>query len=621
MRDSPIQTELGTRRLKLLLDNQEHALEIREVALKNSHRLVTLIGAAALIWIFAGFSADAADKIKVNEKKSAATVGINERGGRSLDNQGGPDGFGYKWVDNLTGDTATYSWIELRGDPAATWLDFSDDPDDAVLPATIGFEFPIYGMTFSTVHVSTNGNLQFTTTDEAFSANCLPDPIINGPMICAYWDDLHLDNGGYDPGGTITVAYRNFGDHFVVEWDSVGNAFGINTIYKFEAILWTDGRIKLQYAQVEPGVNVGFETVGIQAGSSGPALQYVCYDAGHQPTANLAIWIYQCNTGTVTGFVRDGQGQPISLATVHLAPFSIATTTDFSGSYAFPMACVGTYSMTASRAGYLDGVVNNVVVASGQTTHADFTLQWMGIYNFFSSDVPRNTEDMDTVTSTLAVSQSMIIGDVDVQLSITHTYAHDLLIYLTAPGGQTIMLSNQHGGSGENYTNTIFDDDAVSPIALGNTPFTGSFIPDELLSALNGSDAQGTWTLSIGDFVSGDDGQLISWEIHVTPALAADDPIAAHAEEFALAGNYPNPFNSTTNILFIVPRAAPVTLTLYNLLGQEVRTLINSTVQPGTHSVAWDGRNANGMDAVSGLYLVRMDAAGFTSTGKLFLLR
>ena len=64
------------------------------------------------------------------------------------------------------------------------------------------------------------------------------------------------------------------------------------------------------------------------------------------------------------------------------------------------------------------------------------------------------------------------------------------------------------------------------------------------------------------------------------------DPIP---EDFGLAQNMPNPFNPSTTISYEVPESGAVKLVVYNLLGQQVRTLVNDTIEAGFHSVVWDG--------------------------------
>lgn len=94
---------------------------------------------------------------------------------------------------------------------------------------------------------------------------------------------------------------------------------------------------------------------------------------------------------------------------------------------------------------------------------------------------------------------------------------------------------------------------------------------------------------------------------------------------FALKSNYPNPFNPTTTIHYQVARESKVTLTIYNLLGQKVKTLVSEKIAAGDHYVAWDGRNDHGEIAGSGIYFLKMVAQSgekrFVGTQKLMLMK
>ncbi|MFZ5433604.1 MAG: choice-of-anchor J domain-containing protein [Calditrichota bacterium] len=217
----------------------------------------------------------------------------------SLDNVGGPDAGGYSFVDNVAPDTATYDWIELKGDPQATFLTQSGT-DGGISWFNLGFSFPFYNVLRDSVCVSNDGNLQFTTSSTAYSNAALPSTAINGPVIFAFWDDQKTSAFG----GTTSdrILYRNFANYTVVEWDSLVHYSTTcdSMALKYEVILYNSGKIKMQYNIIaSEGTCDSSVTVGIQSnGAAGsPALQY-CYGSsgtnftGPHPAAGRAIWFY-----------------------------------------------------------------------------------------------------------------------------------------------------------------------------------------------------------------------------------------------------------------------------------------------------------------------------------------
>ncbi|MCF7740490.1 MAG: T9SS type A sorting domain-containing protein, partial [Candidatus Marinimicrobia bacterium] len=94
----------------------------------------------------------------------------------------------------------------------------------------------------------------------------------------------------------------------------------------------------------------------------------------------------------------------------------------------------------------------------------------------------------------------------------------------------------------------------------------------------------------------------------------------AVANEFKLEQNYPNPFNPTTHINFQLPKHTNVTLTIYNILGQKIKTLVDKNMTSGVHSAIWNGTNEYGVSVSSGVYIYRLKTAdGHTQVRKMLL--
>ncbi len=107
----------------------------------------------------------------------------------------------------------------------------------------------------------------------------------------------------------------------------------------------------------------------------------------------------------------------------------------------------------------------------------------------------------------------------------------------------------------------------------------------------------------------------------VVPVISAAQKEANVPQEHALHQNYPNPFNPTTEINFSLPTAGDVTLQVYNLLGQRVKSLVSGFHEAGTHAVTWDGTNEAGQPVSSGVYFYRLEADGFEKTKKMMMLK
>jgi hypothetical protein len=87
-------------------------------------------------------------------------------------------------------------------------------------------------------------------------------------------------------------------------------------------------------------------------------------------------------------------------------------------------------------------------------------------------------------------------------------------------------------------------------------------------------------------------------------------------KEYKLTQNYPNPFNPATTIQYILPQAGMVKLTLYNILGQEIRTLVNEIKEAGTHTINIDASDLN-----SGMYIYKIESGSFVQTRKMTLVK
>jgi hypothetical protein len=103
--------------------------------------------------------------------------------------------------------------------------------------------------------------------------------------------------------------------------------------------------------------------------------------------------------------------------------------------------------------------------------------------------------------------------------------------------------------------------------------------------------------------------------------VSTENQLVAIPADYSLAQNYPNPFNPTTTFRYGMPKEGHVTLKIYNLTGQEVRTLVDDFQSAGLRSVTWDGKNDLGQSVPSGVYMYRLVAGDFVQIRKMSLVK
>lgn len=203
-----------------------------------------------------------------------------------------------------------------------------------------------------------------------------------------------------------------------------------------------------------------------------------------------------------------------------------------------------------------------------------FSLKTANCFIVASTNIPITIPTtVATVTSTLNVSNTGIINDVNVvNLVGNHTWINDLVVKLKSPQGTEITLWSQICGNEDNFD--VNFDDAAAPGALPCPPVGGgTFVPTNLLSAFNGENAQGVWTLTVDDVANQDGGALTSWGLEI----CLNSTIVSVKEINPLSNVviYPNP---TNNQLIISGLADGVitTFTVTDITGKIVRKPITS---------------------------------------------
>jgi len=231
--------------------------------------------------------------------------------------------------------------------------------------------------------------------------------------------------------------------------------------------------------------------------------------------------------------------------------------------------------------------------------------------------------------TTVIVGDSVNAVDVNDMPTVPRTYA----IYFTNTLEETVDLT-VYSIDGSLYSTSLDPLEAsvfnVEVANLGTTVYVMGSTP------ANGDTEVISLNLPASDFVMqsvvspGTGGKRKAFDILVFDALgtlAATQVVTAGEadvelpQSHALHANYPNPFNPSTMISFDLPEPSPVLLEIVNIYGQRVKRWVFDSRAAGTHSVAWNGRNSNGVLVASGVYLYSLTAGDYRQSRKMTLLR
>ncbi len=205
---------------------------------------------------------------KVNDKNNPT-----EKGGMSVNGFGGPDNYGYQWINSNEPNGPTYEWndISSSGIAVTNWIATgTHDPKDEGYagPLPVGFDFSYYGNFYTDVYVSSNGLISFAPIMEnTFSNDPIPNTIYPNNIICPFWDDLDGSSQG-------TVYYETVENTLVIQFDK-WQIYPASGSLTFQVVLHSNGNIMICYKNMSWTLNsatLGIEnndgTVGLQAANN-----------------------------------------------------------------------------------------------------------------------------------------------------------------------------------------------------------------------------------------------------------------------------------------------------------------------------------------------------------------
>jgi murein tripeptide amidase MpaA len=242
---------------------------------------------------------------------------MDEREGWFQRGSGGPDTYGYSWVDSDDASGPDYLWTDIVGGGTTPGSD-----DDAVYgPINLGFSFDFYGQTSSAIYISTNGFLSFSDVGSVYQNQEIPASATPNGLIAPFWDDMNPSDSG-----TIYYLEDAVNDRFIVQFEGVVH-YGGASPETFQVILNADGSILFQYETVSDASST---TVGIESpdGSDGLGVSYNSAGALHNGLAIRfateepeVIWLsVDPNAGTVipgasTGLTLTGDASELAAGT------------------------------------------------------------------------------------------------------------------------------------------------------------------------------------------------------------------------------------------------------------------------------------------------------------------
>ena len=171
------------------------------------------------------------------------------------------------------------------------------------------------------------------------------------------------------------------------------------------------------------------------------------------------------------------------------------------------------------------------------------------------------------------------------------------------------------------YYDTIPGEGKYEGIGLeqGDSPFYIGNSPQVLLTGLE-SEQDYYFAFAIVDSLFNE--SIISREYYMPYDHTTNIELRQNIpNEFILYQNFPNPFNPTTTIKFTIPTESSTNITIYNILGQRIKTLLNKELLPGSYYVEWDATNDFGMSVSSGIYFYRIEAGNFIDINKMIYIK
>ena len=535
--------------------------------------------------------------------------------------EGGPDNFGYSWIDSDEPDGPTYQWedISATGTAVNNWVaTASFDPKDEGYagPIDLGFDFSYYGQMYDQVYLNSNAFLGFLPENvnmSAFTNTVIPTQSVPNNIICPFWADMDGSNGG-------TVYTMQDDNEFVIQFDDWHYYSGEGSI-TLQLRLRRGGRITVLYESMTGATNGA--TVGIENATGTDGLQVV-YNAAYV-SDDLALQ-FSCGPGwvdvaTASGVLAPGESVGIDLA--------FNTTGMIEGVY----HAVAQISSNDPATPLVE-IPINLTVSNEESSLAMFNI------SLNSEESPEGAE-----------------------LTFTNQDGNPNHVYtaIATQTGEIVFPYVVHGTYDLTVDFDRYDDYGDSDIAVSEDIEVDIELIETLFPPINlavnvvDNSAMITWELpwnrSLLSFNVYLDGELLQnvtemqylWEnpsagVHTIGVACVyttgeSDPIETDFEwqsasgegiipvTDTFAGIYPNPFNPSTTFKFGIAHEERVVLEIFNVRGQLVQRMDQGRLKAGWHEVTWSGADMNNRSVGSGIFLIRLKAGSYSEVRKAIMLK
>ncbi len=312
---------------------------------------------------------------------------------------GGPDAFGYDFIDSNEPDGPAYSWVDISASGTSVLL--SDD--NFAGPFSVGFNFPFYGADQTQFYIGSNGFISFGTGSSSLSNQCpLPNAGAPSNLIALMWDDL-------DPGDTSAPAYyQSFGAGSCPYGSYAGPCLVVSFVDychfpggascvsagTFQAILFDSGNILLQFQDVGAEMGLG-STTGIENADGSVGLLYAC-NTVVSLSGDLAV-LFRLDAETATadlGISKSADGQ------LALPGGSLTYTIDVTNLGPDPATDVVVTDTLPDGASYQSDSCGSTVVGSVLT----WTVGELAVDAFESCEVVVTISDVSALENTATVT-------------------------------------------------------------------------------------------------------------------------------------------------------------------------------------------------------------------------